>query len=166
MKSNLLMNFSVDKEKKAINVEREFAAPVENVWAAWTQRELLDQWWAPKPWKAKTKTQDFREGGHWLYAMIGPDGSEHWSRADYKTIVPLKSYSGKDGFCDANGNVNTELPRSLWTVQFKPVGASTHVSIEVQYDTLEELEQIISMGFKEGFTAGLENLDLLLQSQH
>jgi len=165
MKSNLLMNFSMNKEKKVLNVEREFAASVEQVWAAWTQHELQDQWWAPKPWKAQTKSQDFKVGGHWLYAMVGPDGSKHWSKADYISIVPLKSYSAKDGFCDENGTINTDFPRSLWTIQFKPEGEITHVSIEVKFDKLEDLEQIISMGFKEGFTAGLENLDTLLESQ-
>jgi uncharacterized protein YndB with AHSA1/START domain len=43
------MNFTVDKANKKINVEREFAAPLESVWAAWTKAELLDQWCAPKP---------------------------------------------------------------------------------------------------------------------
>ena len=48
-KTILLMDFSVDKENKRISVKREFAAPLSRVWAAWTESELLDQWWAPKP---------------------------------------------------------------------------------------------------------------------
>jgi len=64
MKSNLFVNFSVDKENKVINVERAFAAPISKVWSAWTEREILDQWWAPKPWKAKTKSLDFSVGGY------------------------------------------------------------------------------------------------------
>ena len=50
------MNFVVDKENNKVNVSREFAAPISKVWPAWTQSLILDQWWAPKPWKAKTKT--------------------------------------------------------------------------------------------------------------
>src|SRR5687768_8096768 len=103
MKSNVLINFTIDKENKKIKVEREFDAPVARVWAAWTEQELLDQWWAPKPWKARTKTMDFREGGYWLYAMVGPEGEEHWARADYKSISPLRSFSAADSFCDENG---------------------------------------------------------------
>ncbi|MDB5271863.1 MAG: Activator of Hsp90 ATPase 1 family protein [Chitinophagaceae bacterium] len=165
MKANLLMNFSVDKEKKKINVEREFEAPLETVWAAWTQHELQDQWWAPKPWKANTKSQDFKAGGHWLYAMEGPDGAKQWSKSDYISVVPMKSYSAKDAFCDENGNITNELPGSLWTVQFKPAGEFTHVSIELKFDTLKDLEKIIATGFKEGFTMGMENLDALLESK-
>jgi uncharacterized protein YndB with AHSA1/START domain len=166
MKSSLLMNFSVDKENKKIKVEREFAAPVSKVWAAWTQSEILDQWWAPKPWKTKTKSMNFKEGNSWLYAMVGPDGTEHWCRADYKSITPQKSFSALDGFCDKDGNINKDFPRSLWTNKFNDQSDSTLVSIEIKYDDLADLEKILEMGFKEGFTAGLENLDALLESQH
>jgi Uncharacterized conserved protein len=164
MRNNLLMNFSVDKENKKIKVEREFAASLDKVWAAWTTSELLDQWWAPKPWKAKTKSMDFSEGGTWLYAMVGPDGTQHWARADYKDIKVPQSYSAYDAFCDENGTINTDFSRSLWNNTFKQQSDSTIVTIEISYKELADLEQILEMGFKEGFTAGLENLDALLAS--
>ena len=162
MKNSLLMNFTVDKENKTVRVKREFAAPLDKVWAAWTQSELLDQWWAPRPWKARTKKMDFREGGQWLYAMVGPDGTEHWALAEYKTIDPQKSFSALDAFCDENGNINDSFPRSFWTNEFNENGDTTMVSVEIQHEKLEDLEKIIEMGFKEGFTAALENLDELL----
>ena len=164
MKSSLLMNFSVDKENKKIKVKREFAAPITKVWAAWTESKLLDQWWAPKPWKGKTKTMDFKEGGYWLYAMVSPDETEHWARADFKSIIPLKSYTVQDAFCDAHGNINHSLPIPLWIVKFSETSNSTIVSIEIEFNDLSDLEKIIEMGFKEGFTAALENLDKLINS--
>jgi uncharacterized protein YndB with AHSA1/START domain len=163
MKSNLLMNFSVDKENARVNVEREFAAPVDKVWAAWTQSELLDQWWAPRPWKARTKSQDFREGGSWLYAMVGPEGEEHWAKIDYDKIDPKKSFKAYDAFCDENGNINTEFARSLWTNTFSEADNTTTVSVSIQYDKYEDIEVIMQMGFKEGFTMALGNLDELLK---
>jgi uncharacterized protein YndB with AHSA1/START domain len=165
MKSSLLMNFTVDKENKKVRVKREFAAPLAKVWAAWTESELLDQWWAPKPWKARTKTMDFREGGQWLYAMVVPDGTEHWSLADYKSVKPMKSFSAHDAFCDEEGNIDESFPRSFWINEFKDNADTTIVSIEIQYEELADLEKIIEMGFKEGFTAALENLDKLLDSE-
>ncbi|HEX5624812.1 MAG TPA: SRPBCC domain-containing protein [Saprospiraceae bacterium] len=164
MKTNLMMNFSVDKEKYQIHVEREFAAAVDLVWTAWTEPKWLDQWWAPKPWKTETKTMDFREGGHWLYAMRGPEGETHWCRADYKSIYPQKSFSGLDAFCDDMGTVNPSFPRSAWNVDFQPSGESTRVNILIQFDSLADLETNIQMGFKEGFTAALENLDAIFAS--
>ena len=163
MKSNLLMNFNVDRSSGTLMVTREFNAPVENVWAAWTQSELLDQWWAPKPWKARTKTMDFREGGYWLYAMVGPDGTEHWGRNDYESITPLKSFTARDSFCDENGKINTELPGAFWKNTFRESSGITTVTILSKYDSPEDLEKVLEMGMQEGFTAALSNLDELLK---
>lgn len=166
MNKNLLLDFSVDRENKKIKVKREFEAPVADVWAAWTQQELLDQWWAPKPWKARTKSMDFKNGGTWLYAMVGPDGSEHWARADFSNITLMKSYQAKDAFCDKEGNINTEMPRSLWNNMFSEGGSSATVSIEIEYEKLEDLEKYIEMGFKEGFIAAMTNLDEIFAKKY
>ncbi|MFT3980031.1 MAG: SRPBCC domain-containing protein [Ferruginibacter sp.] len=166
MNSTLQFDFSVDKENKCINVKRAFAAPPEDVWAAWTEAELLDQWWAPKPYKAVTKKMDFSVGGSWLYAMTGPDNFEHHCRADYQSINPGKSFSAEDAFCDAEGNINHSFPRSTWTNTFSKQGEDqTLVNISIQYKQLEDLEKIIEMGFKEGFSMGLSNLDELLAAR-
>lgn len=165
MKNDLIMNFTVDKENKKIHVEREFAASLSKVWAAWTQSELLEQWFAPKPWKAKTKFMDFREGGYWLYAMVSPEGEEHWGRADYLSIIPLKSYIAMDGFCDSEGVLNKEFPQNKWETNFEEISGSTIVKVELTFDTLADLEKIIEMGFKEGFLASHENLDELLKQK-
>lgn len=162
MNSNLLFDFSVNKESKTINVKREFDAPLELVWQAWTTAELLDQWWGPKPWRAETKTMDFREGGFWHYAMIGPEGEKHWAKASYIAIEKEKSFTGKDGFCDESGTMNTALPQNLWENQFSANEEQTLVNVTLTFDKLEDLEQTIAMGFKEGFTMGLNQLDELL----
>jgi uncharacterized glyoxalase superfamily protein PhnB/uncharacterized protein YndB with AHSA1/START domain len=165
MNKAILFNFDVDKENNQIKVERSFNAPIDLVWAAWTESEILDQWWAPKPWVAKTKSMDFREGGHWLYAMVGPNNEKHWSRADYIKITPEKFFSSLDGFCDEEGTPNMSLPRNKWENSFSDQGHETIVNILLSFDTLKDLEKIIAMGFKEGFTAGLENLDQYIASQ-
>ncbi|EOZ97828.1 PhnB protein [Indibacter alkaliphilus LW1] len=165
MNKAILFNFEVDRPKNQIKVERSFNAPLDMVWSAWTEAEILDQWWAPKPWRAETKSMDFSEGGHWHYAMVGPNGEKHWSRVDYLKIIPQAFFSANDGFCDENGNPNTSLPRNKWENSFSGQGEKTLVNILLSFDTLEDLEIIIEMGFKEGFTAGLENLDQYIESQ-
>jgi uncharacterized protein YndB with AHSA1/START domain len=147
---------------KTITVVREFDAPVELVWKTWSEPELLEQWWAPKPWKAGTVSMDFREGGKWLYYMEGPDGSRHYARADYKSIVPNKSFAALDAFCDEKGNINTEFPQMNWNLTFSQSGSRTKVEILITFPTLADMEKIIEMGFKEGFAAAHGNLDELL----
>jgi len=165
MNQILLFDFSVDRKNKTIHVKREFAAQLGLVWDAWTKPELLDLWWAPKPYQTKTKSLDFKEGGYWLYAMVGPEGDVHWCRADYKEIHPLESFSALDAFCDEKGNINQDFPRSFWTNSFNENEDSTTVDITIKYDELADLEKIIEMGFKEGFTMALENLDQYIEAQ-
>jgi uncharacterized protein YndB with AHSA1/START domain len=162
MINNLQFDFRADKENARVSVTREFAAPVKNVWAAWTQPELLDQWWAPKPWKAETKSMDFTEGGRWLYSMVGPEGERHWSCADYEKISAEKSFTGLDAFCDENGVYDPSFGRTHWSVEFVQEGDHTTVNVALQFASPEDLEKHIGMGFREGFTAALENLDELL----
>jgi PhnB protein len=154
-----------DLQNKKIYVTREFDAPVSLVWRTWTESELLDQWWAPQPWKSETKSMDFREGGFWLYAMVGPDGTRHWARADYKTIRFQKSFSVKDSFCDEEGNLNSNLPSMDWKNEFIPMGDVTRVEVEISFEKDEDLKAILEMGFQEGFTAAHGNLDELLARQ-
>ena len=165
MNSNLLFDFTVDKENKTISVKREFAAELDLVLDAWTKPELLDLWWAPKPYQTKTKSQDFREGGFWLYAMFSPEGVAHWCRADYKKIEPQKSFSALDAFCDDEGNINQDFPRSLWANSFSENDQKTTVNIVITYQELADLERIIEMGFKEGFTMALGNLDQYIEAK-
>lgn len=164
MTSNLLFNFTVNKEDNTIQVTREFAAGLDLVWQAWTSPELLDQWWAPKPYRIETKAFNFTEGGQWLYAMVSPEGDKHWCLADYKSIIPSKSYSALDAFCDEAGTMNTDMPRTFWTNVFTDNNTSTTVNITLQYQSLEDLEKVVGMGMQEGFTMALGNLDELLQT--
>lgn len=164
MNANLAFDFSVDKENKTITVKREFDAEVALVWEAYTKSELLDQWWAPKPWKARTKTMDFREGGSWHYAMVGPEGEEHWALANYQKIEPRKTFTGLDAFADSEGKVNKDMPQSKWEVTFIDKGQKTLVQIHISYDDLAQLEATIQMGFKEGLAMAMEGLDELLPS--
>lgn len=93
--------------------------------------------------------------------MVGPAGEEHWALADYKSITATTNFTFLDAFCDNEGNINRNLPRSDWNVDFAESGDSTIVHIEIKHQELSDVEKLIEMGFKEGFTMALENLDEL-----
>ena len=157
--------FRKDVANNKMFVTREFAGTVEEVWKAWTDPKLLDQWWAPRPWKAKTKSMDLREGGRWTYCMLGPEGEKHWALVEYRKLVPLKGFEALDAFGDEDGNINTEFPRMDWKVTFNAADVGTRVEIEITYDSKEDMEKIIEMGFQEGFSMAHENLDELLAAK-
>ena len=156
------VNVNKDVANKKITVEREFDAPVEDVWKAWTQKELLDQWWAPRPYKAKTKTLDFREGGHWMYVMVGPDGDESWVWVNFFEIVPLKSFTAEDFFCNDKGERTNEFPGMFWKNIFSKTANGSKVTSELTFESEGDLNKILELGFEPGFTAALGNLDELL----
>ncbi len=154
--------FVKDPEEKKISVSRKFEATPEQVWQAWTDSKMLDQWWGPKPWKANTKEMDFKEGGYWLYSMDGPSGEQHWSRADFETIDAGKQFTYSSAFCDEAGNITSEFPPSRWTCTFSEEEEATLVEVSIEFEKEGHYQQLIDMGFEEGFTAGHRNLDELL----
>jgi uncharacterized protein YndB with AHSA1/START domain len=151
-----------DLKEKSILVSREFNAPVELVWKAFTESEILDQWWAPAPWRAETKFQDFSVGGYWLYAMISPENEKHWGRMNYLSIDTHKNFHLEDVFCDEDGNPNLELPVSKGSNEFTATVTGTLVEFKMSYSTEEQLLKIIEMGFEQGITACLEQLNQLI----
>jgi uncharacterized protein YndB with AHSA1/START domain len=151
-----------DLKEKSILVSREFNAPVELVWKAFTVSEILDQWWAPAPWRAETKFQDFSVGGYWLYAMVSPENEKHWGRMNYLSIEPHKNFHLEDVFCDEDGNPDLELPVSKGSNEFTVTDTGTLVEFKMSYATEEQLQKIIEMGFEQGITLCLEQLNQLL----
>ena len=163
MKTNLQFDFIVNKETQTVTVKREFEANLDLVWSAWTEPEILDQWWAPKPYVSKTKSMDFKVGGRRLYVMCGPNGEEHWCLADYTSISSKSNFSYRDAFCDNLGNIDTTIfPGSNWSINFIDKGDTTLVDVIITHNSLSDLEKIIAMGFKDGFTIAINGLDDLL----
>lgn len=157
--------FSKDMANKKLSVVRLFDAPLAQVWKAWTTAEILDQWWAPRPYKAETGHMDFREGGQWLYCMVGPAGDKTWCRVDYHTIDPQKRITSVVVFCDAQGNENPDFPKVNWKKEFSQLDSKrTQVAIEITFEQTNDMEMLLKMGFEGGFTAGLNNLDQYLEN--
>ncbi len=159
------MEFIVDKEAKTVHITREFGAGRDLVWDAWTNPEILDQWWAPKPFASRTTEMDFRVGGRRLYAMVSPEGDERWSKQEYTAINPNYHFKFDSLFTDAEGNANTDFAASEWDVNFSGDDETTTVNVVISRDSFDEIEKMIEMGFKDGFTATLQSLEELLTSK-
>lgn len=165
MKNDLLFDFTVDKATKTVFITREFDAELSLVWDAYTKQEILDQWWAPKPWTSKTKAMNFEVGGRRFYAMVSPEGQERWSIQKYTSITPKTNFKLLNAFADENEN--PELPGSEWDLNFSERDGTdnyrvTKVSVSIYNESLERLEKMIEMGFKEGFTMTMNSLEKLL----
>ena len=161
MSKQAIFNFIVSKDDRTVTIERSFEAPIDPVWDAFTKAEILDRWWAPKPYASRTNHMDFKVGGSRFYAMVGPDGQEAaWQVQQYTSITPKSNFKYLSAFADKDENL--QLPGSNWDLSFSEENGGTIVRIAIHNDSLERMERMIAMGFKEGFTMGLQQLDELL----
>jgi uncharacterized protein YndB with AHSA1/START domain len=158
--NDLLFDFTLDKSKKTAFINREFDADLSLVWDAFTKQEILDQWWAPKPWASKTKVMNFKVGGRRFYAMVSPEGQERWSIQKYTSISPKTNFKFLNAFADKDEN--PELPGSEWDLSFSEENGKTKVSVSIYNESPERMEKMIEMGFKEGFMMTLKSLEDLL----
>lgn len=158
--NDLLFEFKVDKSKKTVFINREFDADLSLVWDAFTKPEILDQWWAPKPFASKTKVMNFKVGGRRFYAMVSPEGQERWSIQRYTFISPKTNFKFLSAFADKDEN--PDLPGSEWDLSFSEENGKTKVSVCIYNESVERMEKMIEMGFKEGFTVMLNSLKDLL----
>ena len=159
-KSDLLFDFTIDKTTKTVSITREFDADLSLVWDAYTRPEILDQWWAPKPYASKTKVMNFEVGGRRFYAMVSPEGQEHWSIQKYTSISPKTNFKFFNAFADKDEN--PELLGSDWDFNFSEQNGTTKVSIRIYNESLARLEKMIEMGFQEGYAMQMKNLEELL----
>jgi uncharacterized protein YndB with AHSA1/START domain len=160
MTNELLFDFTVDKAAKKVFITREFDAELSLVWDAFTKAEILDQWVAPKPWTSRTKHMNFEVGGRRFYAMVSPEGQEHWAIQKYTSISPKTNFSMFNAFADQDEN--PQLPGSDWDYTFSEQNGKTIVSITIYNESLERMEKMLEMGFTEGFKMSMSNLENLL----
>src|SRR5690606_11407834 len=147
---------------KTVYITREFDAGLDLVWDAFTKAELLDQWVAPAPFKARTKYMDFEVGGKRFYAMVSPEGHEDWILQEYRSITPKTNFKLYNVFADKDEN--PAPTGSDWDYTFSEEEGITTVSITIYNESLERMEKMIEMGFIEGYKATVKNLEQLLST--
>jgi uncharacterized protein YndB with AHSA1/START domain len=157
--------FETDLAAKKIHVIREFNAPIEKVWKAWTDPILLEKWVVLKHWTAETKTMDFTVGGVWLYAMVNAEGHKHWVYAKFTEIEDGRAISSTGMFCDGEGNPILDGPKSYRDTKFSSIeGNRAKVDMVITFEEESTIKMFIDGGFKEGLGMTLNTLDELLNS--
>lgn len=163
MKTNNETKIVKDFDRATVSVARTFSAPLGAVWSAFTESKQLDKWWGPIPWRCETQFQHFEVGGHWHYAMVGPEGEKAYGRMNYTAIDYPKGFSLEDLFSDEHAGVNPDLPASKGKVQFTETADGTSVEFSMVYETAEGLQTSVDMGFEEGISICFEQLADLIE---
>lgn len=156
-------NIHKDLELLTLTITSAFEAPIERVWQLWQDPRLLERWWGPPTYPATVLDHDLTPGGAVSYLMTGPEGDEHrgwWRiiRVDAPHHLELE-----DGFADAAGNPNTELPTTLMSVSLtSEASGRTTMVMQSTFPSLEAMEQMIAMGMEEGIREAMGQMDALL----
>jgi uncharacterized protein YndB with AHSA1/START domain len=135
----------------SITLTRVFDAPRPLVFEAWTKKEHLDKWCAPRGFKVPSSEADFRVGGTWRCLMIAPDGEKFPLRGVYREIVPNELLVMSHIWEEDDGTPEHE---TVLTVRFADVGNKTEVTLEQSiFKSVESRE-----GHRGGWTEALDIL--------
>jgi uncharacterized protein YndB with AHSA1/START domain len=136
-----------------ILITREFDAPKELVYKAWTTPELVRRWWNAKRGEVTVAEIDLRVGGTWRYVMIADGGFEVAFHGEYREIVPnerLVSTEVYEGMPDAE---------ALDTLTLSESEGRTTMTILVQHATKEHRDAHIESGMEDGMQDALDLLE-------
>jgi uncharacterized protein YndB with AHSA1/START domain len=148
-------------------IVREFDAPIEAVWKAWTTPEQIMLWWSPKTYTCSVAKIDLRVGGKVHFAMRGPDGKEIWSTGTYKEIVPMTKLVVTDSFSNEKGDIvsaseygmQADFPKELLvTVELKDLGGKTKMTLTHAGMPEGEMKDMTGNGWNEMFDKLVETL--------
>lgn len=129
---------------REIVLTRDFDAPRELVFRAWTDPQHLPQWWGPDGFTTTVHEIDVRPGGVWRYTMHGPDGTDYPNRVVYREISAPERlvYDHGDDVDDDPGMFHV-------TVTFTEEGGRTRVTSRMLFPTAEQREGAVGFGAVE-----------------
>jgi uncharacterized protein YndB with AHSA1/START domain len=152
-----------DTEALTMKLDAEFDASPERVWQLWADPRQLERWWGPPTYPATVTAHDLRPGGRVEYHMTGPGGDQPRAYWEILEATPPTRLVVRDGFANADGTPNTDMPLNEFRVQIAETGAGrTRMSIESVFPDTAAMEQLLAMGMEEGLTAAVGQIDAIL----
>jgi uncharacterized protein YndB with AHSA1/START domain len=132
-------------------------APRESVYRAWTEPELLKQWFTPRPWTTPVVETDVRPGGSNLIVMRSPEGAEMPNRGVYLEVVPNERLVITDAFTQAWEP--SEKPFMTLVLTFEDAGEGrTKYTARARHWTVADRESHEKMGFHQGWGVATDQL--------
>jgi uncharacterized protein YndB with AHSA1/START domain len=152
-----------DLDARTMTITADFDAPVERVWQMWADPRLLERWWGPPSYPATFTDHDLSPGGEMRYFMTSPEGERYHGWWRIVDVDQPKHLRFEDGFADADGNRNADMPVTNAEVRLEEHGdGRTRMTIESMFPSSEAMEQLLTMGMEEGITLAVGQIDDLL----
>jgi|GEM_PF-669456 len=159
-----MKNMKKEKDDRTLSIQRLIHAPPGMVYRAWTEPELLKQWFTPRPWTTSEVVLDVRPGGANRIVMRNPEGQEFPNTGVYLLIDPGKRVVFTDAYTSAWQP--SDKPMMTVDVRFLPVPEGTLYTAEVSHWSSADREAHEQMGFYEGWGICATQLAELVESMH
>jgi uncharacterized protein YndB with AHSA1/START domain len=151
MSKNKLVN-SLPSDTEILQV-REFEAPRELVFRAYTEPELLAQWWGPRKYEIIIREMDVRPGGKWRVIHRDAEGNEHPFRGEYLEIEAPEKIVNTFEYEPLAGHVSVEH------ATFEDLGGRTRLTTRTSFSSKEDRDGMLQTGMEEGASESLDRLD-------
>lgn len=151
-----------DSEALTMTVVADFPVPLERLWNAYADPRQLERFWGPPTYPARFTRHDMYPGGRSEYAMTGPEGDVSRGYWEYLDVTPLVSFEVLDGFANPDGSANTQMPSMRMVFAFAGTDDGSRVSTTSYFNSVAELDQLLSMGMEEGLKAAMGQMDDVL----
>ena len=156
---------STPANEPIIVIIREFDAPRELVWQAWTDPAQLATWFAPEGFTVPRIEVDFRPGGVIDLDMEGPDGTIYPNRGTYLEIVPLERIVVSDKVQESDAWGDTPPPDNVQTLTFAELPDNrTRVTNVIRLNSVAARDAMLEMGAATGWKQTLDKLATHLAS--
>lgn len=156
-------DITTDAENLTMTVVADFAAPVERVWAAYSDPRQLERFWGPPGWPATFTAWDHTVSGRAIYHMTSPQGEKSSGAWEFLKIDAPHSFEVLDSFVDAEGKPLEEFPAMRMAFAFEASGDGTRMTTTTYFTSADALEQVTAMGMVEGTKMAMGQLDAVLQ---
>lgn len=156
-------DISKDLDALTMTVTAEYDVAAERAWQLWADPRQLERWWGPPTYPATVVRHELAPGGSVTYYMTSPEGDKYHGYWEVLEAAPPRHLLVNDGFGDADGKPNPELPNTIMRVSIddrEPTGV--RITIVSTFASLEALEQLMAMGMEEGLRAAMGQIDEVL----
>jgi uncharacterized protein YndB with AHSA1/START domain len=152
-KHELIVTLPSDTE---IKQERRFDAPRDLVFRAYTDAEILPQWWGPHGYTTRVDQLELHPGGKWRFVQHDAEGNEFAFRGEYREVLPPERLVGTFEFEGMPGHIAVE------TMTLQEVDGGTKLIAVMRFDTKEERDGMLASGMEQGAAESLDRFEALL----
>ena len=154
---------SKDPGNLSMTLTAEFDASPERVWQLWADPRQLERWWGPPFYPATFTQHDLTPGSRVAYHMTGPEGDQPRGWWEIVEVDAPHRLVFRDGFADADGSPNTELPVMTADVTIEGIGGGrSRMTLRSVFADAAAMEQVLAMGAEEGLTQAVGQIDAIL----